>query len=600
MRFLRSVYAVCLLALAVGFGTSSCGSSGGDDSDKVKGLVSSARAGINEVIIRESANPDKIIPFISNSANSQYIESVIWESLLTVDPHSLELIPILAVSRPAMEPNELGGFNMSYEIRPEATWPDGSPITGHDVAFTLKMIKNPNVKCEHARPYYEFLDDVIIDESNPKKFVMVGNTNYFRTESSSGIGVMPEYHYDPEKLLRPFSISELNDPDRRNEWEVNKDLIAFAENIHDEKYSREKGWIVGSGPYEFEAFETGQRVVVKKRADWWGEALVGKVTGFDAHPEKIVWEIIEDNNTAITAMKGEGIDVMRAVRQKDFQDLEKDEDFQKLFATHKPLALSYSYIGLNMRNKILKDLGVRKALAHSIDRDYVRQVIMYGYAEPTIGPINPMKSFYNKDIEEYPLDLKLAKQFLNEAGWTDTDGDGLVDKDIEGVRTQAELVYTYPSGSQNAEKIGIKFQENLKKIGIALELVSKEWTVFLEENRSHNFDLYAGGWVGPPLPDDMKQIWHTQSYNGGSNYGGFGNEYTDMLIDSIRTTTDDQARHEMYLEMQQIIHDEVPYIFLNATVERICIHRRFKDAKAVVARPGYVVTEMKLDPAFGM
>jgi peptide/nickel transport system substrate-binding protein len=120
-----------------------------------------------------------------------------------------------------------------------------------------------------------------------------------------------------------------------------------------------------------------------------------------------------------------------------------------------------------------------------------------------------------------------------------------------------------------------------------VNVLTQEWSVYLDNQKNHRFDMFVGSWAATPVPDDPKQIFHTESYNGGSNYVGFGDDKSDALIDSIRIELDEPKRNVLYKRLQQVLHDEVPYIFLFAPTERIAIHNRFSNADASVMRPGY-------------
>ena len=574
---------------------------GGDDA--VNSNVVSKRAGINDVIVYEPADFDKMNPISSTSANAGIVTRTLFPALLAIHPETFEYLPILAEERPEIteidEGEYAGGLTITYKIRPEAVWPNGTPVTGHDVDFTLKAVKNPQTDAAHIRPYFEFINDIQVDPNDPKKFTFFCVDRYFMAEIWSALNPIPEYIYDPEQIMRKYTVKQLSNPKNLDKLKGDADIIRFAENFNSQKYQREKGYVVGCGPYQFEDWKTGQRLVITKVPNWWGEKFTGKLRGFENYPDRIIFEIITNERTALTAMKDEGIDVMRAIPSKDFKELEKDEKFLQLYKLHTPLQLSYTYFGLNVRNEKLQDKLVRQAMAHAVDVDQIIDVLYYGLAERTNGPIHPSQPYYNKDIKPYPFDLKKAKDLLTQAGWTDSNGDGVLDKEINGLRTPLKFELLMPSDNPVGEKLALMFQKNLERLGISLEIIQKEWTVFIEQTKAHNFQIMMGGWSSAPTLSDMKQIWHTTSYTGGSNYVGFGNQETDAIIDSIRYENDVEKRDRMYFRIQEIIHDEVPYIFLVTPLAKIAIHKRF-EAEGYVYRPGYMVEEFKLNPDFGM
>ena len=579
---------------------------GGSGKGSSDGPVISKKAGKNEVYVHLSSDLDKINPITSTSANASLVERFLFYNLLESDPNTLGLTNVVAVARPTIEAIErevfgemVNGLAISYEIRPEATWDDGTPITAYDYEFALKVIKNPKVDCESLRPYLEFIFDIEIDENNPKKFTIFTKDQYILSESVSSGYLYPKHIYDPEGLMDKFSLNELSNPANFGELSGDLDIIKFAEQFNSEKYSRNPEFVVGCGPYRLKEWTTGQRVVLEKKADWWGEPFVGVETRFDNYPDKIVYEIIVDNTTAVTAMKDESIDVMHYIPSKDYVDLKENEDFKALFNLHEPIAPSYSYIGLNNKSPKLEDKKVRQALSMALDYETIKKVISYDLAERTVGPVHPNKPHYNKDIPLYPYDLNQAKTLLDESGWLDKDGNGVREKEVDGKVIELNLEFLLPAGSESAENIALMLKNNMAKVGVNIDIVQKEWTVFLETVKAHEFEMSTMSWMMGPDLDDFKQIWHTDSYNGGSNYVGFGNAYTDELIDKIRYELDEKKRTAMYLEFQEILHEEAPYIFMFTPKNKMAFHRRFDNAKPYLLRPGHFENEFKLNPTFG-
>lgn len=577
---------------------------GGGDTESKSGTVESKRAGINEVIIQISSNPDKLNIVTATSAVASEVQAFLFETLITQDPKTLEYLPYIAKALPVEEAvtvdafgTESEGLKYSFEIRDEAKFDDGSPITGNDFAFYVKAVKNPKVDCENLRPYFESIIDVIVDAENPKKLSVVLKDKYFLAESiAGGLYALQESKYDTDGFMKDFTIRQLTNPENLASLSADKKINDFAKKFNSEEFARDV--ILGSGPYTFQSWATGERIVLNKNENWWAKDLVEKESQFNNHPDKVTFEIIVDPTTAKTAQKDEGVDLMKHT-SKDYIDLKEDKKFLEKFKFETPIAPSYSYIGLNTKRPKLADKRVRQALSMAIDYATVKEVFLYGLAERTVSPIHPNKTYYNKNITPYPYDLEKASALLDEAGWVDSDEDGIRDKDIDGENIPLSLEFEYTSGSTYGENLASLVMNTFAKIGIKVELVAKEWTVFLEDTKSHNYDMVALGWVMGSGLSDMKQIWHTESYNGGSNYVGFGNAYTDKLIEDIRFELDAEKRDKMYMEIQEIIHEEAPYIFMFTGFSKIAIHRRFDNAEGYAVRPGYDATRFKLNPSFG-
>ena len=577
----KIIYTLCLLSFFMACKT------GGSGSEQA---IESKKAGDNTVTLHELADPDMINPLVSSSANSTYINLNVFQQLLNIDFETLEMEGTLAKSRPEIK--ELtegpfkGGMSLTYEIRPEAVWDNGKPITADDYIFTVKAVKNPKVNAANIRPYMEFIKKVEKDPANPKKFTVYSDEKYILAEAFSAWYILPEYIYDPKGLMRKYSIADLNDKNKLDKISTEKNMTEFADAINSSKFAREKGYVVGSGPYLFEGWETGQRITLKRKDNWWGDQVKG-LPQLNALPEKLTYEIKNDWTTAITDMKDEGMDVARGINPRDYTDLKDNGRFNQLFKLHTPVSLSYSYLGINRKNPILADKKVRRAIAHLVDVDEIIETLLYGLGEQVVGPIHPSSPNYNRNLKPIKYDPEKAVALLNEAGWEDSDGNGYLDKDINGQNTELKLNFKYNNGNDVRKNIGILLKENAKRAGVNIDITGLEWTVFLEHTKNRDYDISCLGWVKSPIPDDMKQIWHTESdTRDGANRVGFGDEKSDRLIEQIRETLDEGERKKMYDEIQKIIYEDQPYVFLYAPKERIAIHSRFA-AKASVNRPGY-------------
>lgn len=582
---------------------SACAGDGGSSSSNGKEVVSK-KAGVNEVAIHYQGDPDKINPFTSSNASATYVQTNIMQYLIDKDPVTYETYGLLAVGPPKQTLLEdgkyKGGVSYEFEIRPEAAWDNGEPITADDYMFSVKAVKNPKVDAALQRPYYDFIKEVKVDPDNNRKFTVFMDSRYILSQEIAGYWVLPEYIYDPQKLMRKFSIAELSDPKKIEKLRTNTDIVNFANEFNSEKHQRERGYVVGSAAYEFVEWKTGQYIELKRKENWWGDKVTGPdAKHFTAGPDKIIFTIINDWTTAVTAMKDEEIDLMKAIRAKDFIGLKENEKFNNLYNLHTPDYMVYDFIGMNMKDPKFEDKKVRQAINYLVDKDLIKDVIMYGYGLETIGPIHPTKSYYNKDIKPYEFNIEKAKKLLSEAGWKDTDGNGTIDKVINGKKTEFNTTLFYNQGNTRRENIALMFKENAKAAGIDVDVQVREFVVMGDLAKSHKFELMISGWASTTSLNDLKQIWHTTSYNGGSNYVGFGNAETDALLEAMRTNLDEPSRTQQYKDFQAILHEEAPYVFLNAHKNKLAFHKRFDNANAYVPRPGHFENEWLINPKFG-
>lgn len=553
-----------------------------------------------EVVIHEISDPDGMNPFTATAANSLYIQNNIFSKLLVYDLQTNKLVPQLAVSLPDIQVLEkgpyAGGVSLTYEILPEAQWPNGTDVTAEDYVFTIKTIKNPKVNSAQMRPYFEFLSDIEIDPTNPKRFTIYSKERYFRSVESSGqeTFILPEYHYDPEGIMRGYTLTQLNDPEQEETLMRDPVLERFAHEFNSAKYNREPEFVVGCGPYQLTEWETNQRLVLERKTDWWGDKVKGR-TSLEAFPPRLVYRIISNMTAAITSAKDGQIDVIRSISPTRFIELKEDAKFSSTFDLSTPDQFAYHYIGMNSKRPIFKDKRVRRALAHLIDRDDMIGAIFEGLAIKTNGPINPSKKYYNKSLEGIAYNPQLAQELLADAGWKDTDGDNILDKVIDGKKVDFKIEYKYNQGNNERKNIGQILKTEAQRAGIEVVLTPVEFVTLLEDADQRNFDLVALAWVKTPGLDDMKQVWHSDfDRPGGSNRVGFGTAESDALIDQIRVTLDEEKRNELYKKVQRIIYEEQPYIFLFVPAERIVINNRFDGTEVSPIRPGYREASFRL------
>ncbi|HLP50507.1 MAG TPA: ABC transporter substrate-binding protein [Chitinophagales bacterium] len=549
----------------------------------------------NEVIIHELSDTDMLNPTNYQSADAGYYIAQMFQSLWGTNPKTLEYEPILVKALPIEEYDSVANLlKYTAEIREEAVWDNGTPITSKDIAFSIKLYKAPVISNEQNRPYFELISDVITYPENPRKFTIVCNKKYILAKSVAGsFAVIPQYIYDPKNLMDKFSISDINQ--KFEQVQEDATMKEFATEYNSEKYQRDSGYIVGSGPYAFEQWVTGQKIVLKKKKNWWGEKYNSEYA-YQAFPDRLIYRTIKDQTGALTALKSQELDVMYGIKSKDFvEQLQTSEKVKANFNLATPLSMAYTYFGINMRNPKFEDVRVRKALAHLSDVEKIIKVIGYGLGERVNGPINPYKKgAFNDTITPYDFNVAKAKALLAEAGWKDTNGDGTLDKSLNGKQTEFNITFTYNAGNDSRRDAALIFKEACRQVGINVDVVPQEWSIYIENQKKHDFEMFYGAWIGSPTPDDPKQIWHTESINGGSNYVYFGNAETDKLIEDIRSELNDDVRNDLYRKFQVRVHDEVPYIFIWSPKERMAISKRFTNTETFIVRPGFNEAAFKL------
>ncbi|MFK7796627.1 MAG: ABC transporter substrate-binding protein [Aureispira sp.] len=540
-------------------------------------------------------NPDGLNVLLAQSGiASEILDYNVHGGLMEIDPQNVSTFrPYLAKAHPKVENIDGDRVAYHYEIRPEAVWDNGTPITAEDYIFSIKAIKNPKTNASAQRPFLECIQDVIVDPTDPKKFTVISSLYHVAEVSISTISILPSYHYDPQGLMENFTLTELNDPSQLERLMADQRIADFAEEFNN-NYNLEAEAIKGAGPYQITEILANQHIKLERKSEWWGDQV--DEPHIAAYPTSLLFRVLSDDNNAILSLKEQELDVMTYIPEEKFVELQNDERTSKNFELQASDGFAYRYIGMNMKSPQLTDVRVRRALAHLVDKEYIAKDLANGFATTVNGPVSPLKAHYNKNITTIPFDVEKASALLAEAGWKDTDGDNILDKTIDGEVVKLSLKMLYPKGKQFYKDVSQILKDEAIRVGIDIQLVSAELAVIIQRLKKRDFDLMILAWGQSPTLDDFKQIWHTESdtYEG-NNMVGFGNEETDQLIETIRVTIDETARTALYMRFQEIVAEQQPYVFLVAPKLCSAIHKRFKNAPAVSLRPGYFVRLFQLD-----
>lgn len=548
------------------------------------------------VTVHEIVDPDGFNPITSNAANALHMQSNVFQKLLDYDPQTLTLQPVLAKALPIVRELEegkyKGGMSISYEIHPDAVWDNGLPVTAYDYLFTIKVIKNPKVHARYLRLYFEFIEEMIIDPINPKKFTIYSSQRYFKGVEISGqeTFVLPEYHYDPQQQMRAFSLETLNDPEQSEALKNKAEMRAFAKVFNDRPYAQDPTQVIGSGPYTLTEWSVRKVVVFKKKKNWWGDAIKGNRL-LAAYPSEIRYVINSDMSFALEQAKAGQLDIIRDIPPSRFAELENDRTFHKASQLSSSPQFAYYYLALNAAHPKLEDLRVRKAIAHAVDRTAIIKDVMEGYARPTKSPVSPTKAYYHHGLPDIQLDLEQAKVYLAEAGWTDSDGDGVLDKIIDGKLEPLYFNYIYNQGNRVRKAIGILLRDNLRKIGVGLTVEPVDFMTLLTRANEQDFEIMALAWVHTAGLDDLEQVWGKEA---AYNRVNFGDTASDALLAELKVTLDETQRNKLYYDIQERIAASHCYVFLMVPDALIAISKRFRTVPSSATRPGYVARFFQL------
>jgi peptide/nickel transport system substrate-binding protein len=512
------------------------------------------------------SDPEQLNPLTSNDATASALLGYMMESLLDRDPDTLALRPLLAASLPEISDDHL---TYTFHLRPDATFSDGKPITGEDVLFSIKAIKSPKVNAPFLRVYYASI--VGAELVDPLTIRFTAAEPYFLNESVlGGISVLPKHHYDPEGALDGVTFAQVVADDPATASQVD----AFAQKFNRD-FARKP---LGSGPYTFGEWKTGERVVLVRNPDYWGYGHEGIETPYI---DRLVFKIVNNTDAALVTLKAGdldamGLDPLQHLRQTD------TAKFKERFAKVTYYSPSYTYVGWNNDSPIFNDPVVRRAMTMLIDREAMVKTILFDLGQVINGPIYRFRPEYDESITPPPYDPAAADALLDEQGWTDSDGDGIRDKMIDGKKTPFSFEIKINSGNEVRKSVALTVQDTLRKHGIEVKIREIDWTIFLDDVQGRRFDAVVLGWAMSVNPPDAYQVWHSsQIENGGSNFIGFRDQRVDEILTEYRGTFDEGRRVDLYHEFQQILNRDQPYTFLFMRKSVLAYQRRFQDVKAL-------------------
>jgi peptide/nickel transport system substrate-binding protein len=521
------------------------------------------------------SDPENLNPFTHRDASSSGLLGYIHEGLLYADnepPYTLK--GQLAKRYPTISDDKL---SYTFELRRNVHFSDGQPMTAADVLFSMKVIKHPGVQAPQVRSGYTMVKEVRVE--GDYKVTFVCDEPYFRNDITLGLyfRVVPQHFYDPDGLMESVDIQSLID----GSWEEGpyaEQVGKFAEQFN-QNFNRN---VLGSGPYLVADVEkdvvTQQKVVLTRDANYWGT----KVEGISAagHVDKILFKIINNLDAAFIELKNGNLD-MHSMQPLEFKEKSWGADFNERFLKGIRYASGYIFIGWNNEHPIFRDKRVRQAMTHLTPRQSMVENLLFGLGEPVESPIHKFRPEYNQDLPAYDYDVDRALDLLEEAGWDDTDGDGILDKVIDGEKTPFKFEFTVNSGNQIRKDIALVLQNELQDIGIVCEVRELDWSIFLDRvTKKRDFAAITLGWSGGggvAFPPDGFSVWHSSQIEGGGfNFIGFRNSEVDQILEDYRREFDLKKRVKLYQRYQEILHEQQPYTFLWKSRGVTAYSRRFR------------------------
>jgi peptide/nickel transport system substrate-binding protein len=298
----------------------------------------------------------------------------------------------------------------------------------------------------------------------------------------------------------------------------------------------------GSGPFILGSVRPGETITLKANPSYWeGKPRVAGLT----------FKIVPDAMVRALEFKQGSIHFLQNDIEPDMLPwLNKNTDAR--IGAHQ--GTTFQYIGINLTHPVLKHRKVRLALAYAIDRERMIRHLLKDLATPATGLLSPLNWAYEPAVGQWPHDPETAKRLLDEAGYPDPDGNGPAPRFRLSFKT---------TNIDLRRRIAEALKDQLRTVGIELEVRTYEWGTFYSDVKKGNFHLYSLAWVGVTDPDVYYQIFHSASVPpDGDNRGRYSNQQLDNLLEKGRATTAEAERKLIYSQVQKILADDLPYIAL--------------------------------------
>ena len=520
----RFVPALLLVALAACQG----GGSAGEGPDAEAAPVDGGTAVISRI-----SDFDAFNQFVSTDYDTgQALRFMLFMPLVRLD-EDLNYAPHMADSMWMSE----DGLTLSFRVREGLTWHDGTPVTADDVVWSIEMYMNPDLAFANAQ-YFQFVDRV---EKADERTV----TFHFTEAHSDALMDFVDWEPMPKHLLEDVP----------------------ADQMRNAPFNRQP---VGNGPFRFVSWTANQEVVFEANPDF----VLGR-----PHLDRVVFRIIPEQTTELTELLTGGVDLIRAVQPAESERV-KNSDAARLLTYQ---SRSYTYLAWDTQNPLFSDARVRRALTMAINRQQIVDALLYGYGEIAVADVMPFQWEFNHDIEPWSHDPEEARRLLAEAGWSDTNADGVVDKDGRPLRFTLET----NQGNDLREDIIVIVQSDLQKVGVDVQPRLAEWNSLIDRLKRKDFEAVVSGWV----VDFKFDPTETLSCAGGVyNYPSYCNPTADSLSQAALRILDREQAKPLWHRYQEIVHQDQPYTFLYYLTERLGVSRRLRGVEGDAR--GHLITIM--------
>lgn len=483
-------------------------------------------------------------PLIGSMAATSYMSnlSIRGTVYLTADgkwlPQLVKDIPSIENKKARFIDQKNGrGIVATWEFKETAKWGDGTPVTCADLKFSWEAGNNPNVSVG-SRDAYENIEKIEWDKSSPKK-----------CEITYKKAKWDFYKETPTPLPAHIEGKVLTKYGKQKE--------GYDQNSVYNKNPSNPG--LYNGPYLVKELKLGSHVTFEPNPYFYGEAPKIK---------RIIFKLIPNTGTLEANLRSSTIDMVSPLGFAFDQALAFDKKVKQDKLPFKVIfqpGVTYEHIDMNMDNPILKDVNVRKALVHAINREELSKALFEGKQEPAVHSISPIDPWFTKDpkkITLYPYNRRQASRLLDKAGWK-MEKDGYRYKD--GKKLSLQFMTT--AGNKTREVVQTLLQSQWKSVGVEVNIKNEPARVFFgETTRKRAYGALAMyAWISSPESSQRSTLHSssiTQEANSwsGQNYTGWANKKVDGLLDAIDLEFDSKKRTEMVHQVLAEYTKDLPVI----------------------------------------
>ncbi|HEY2324738.1 MAG TPA: ABC transporter substrate-binding protein [Thermoanaerobaculia bacterium] len=478
------------------------------------------------VVRRLESDIGTVNPILATSKYDRMIDNYIFTPMVYLDTN---LRPVAGLAKSwDITPD---GRSYTFHLNEKATFSDGTPVLASDVYWTLTKIEDPSGGAAQLGGDFENVDMAKTKVADPHTIVIS-----FKEPLAAQLVKFNDFNILPEHVY--------SKGDFKNDYNIRA---------------------VGSGPYRLVKMDPQKEIVLERREDYWGQKPYLKT---------VVLKVMTDFVTAWNAIKKGDIDETNISSDVWMMESHRPEN-QRKFDFRRFYTLSYNFVAWNEKNPLFQDKRVRRALGMCLDVPSIINNLYHGTARAMSGPFTPDEYAYNPAVPVLAYDPIGAKALFNNAGWFDTNNDGVLDKGGQPFKFD---LYVF-AGSSIGAQFGQIFQSELKKVGVQMNIIQLDPAQLLKHVISGDYQSVYMGWQLDAEPDLYQTLHSTQTPPKGQNFVYYNNPVADQLMTQARAELDFAKRKALLQQLHAVLSADQPYSWTIQVSEKWVLSRRLHGVK---------------------